>query len=70
MDKDCRLTFSDGRPDYPFSSSTPLCLVLQTAKDRNWPLLAIHTPNYVLSVFTPEEYETAVSEKTFTQTGV
>lgn len=63
--KDCQLVFSDGRAPYPFSSKIPLGLILKTAKDRDWPLLAIKTPYYTLSVFTPEAYETAICDNIF-----
>lgn len=68
--KDCKLTFTDGRAPYEFSSETPIGLVLKTAKERNWPVLAIHTSDFVLSILTPETYEHAVSDAMFTNLGV
>lgn len=69
-DKNCELIFSDGRPSYAFASTTPLELVLNTAKERDWPLTAIKTPHYTLSVFTHDEYERAVANSTFENLGV
>lgn len=67
MMKDCKITFTDGRADYEFSSETPLSLILKTAKERNWPILAIHTPDYVLSVFDHETYKKVTSDAIFSR---
>lgn len=68
--KDCQLIFSDGRKPYQFSSTVPLHLILDTAKERGWPVLAIKTPSYYLPILSLEAYETAVSETTFSDFGV
>lgn len=68
--KDSKITFADGRDPYEFSSETPLSLILKTAKERKWPIDAIHTPDYVLVVLEPETYENAVSNWTLSQDGV
>lgn len=70
MNKNSYISFTDGRADYHFSSETSLELILKTIKERNWPVLAIHTPDFVLSILSPEEYEHAMANFTFTNLGV
>lgn len=68
--KDCKITFTDGRADYPFSSDTSLGLILKTAKERGWSVDSIHTPDYVLSVFDREKWGEITSDSFFTDVGV
>lgn len=61
MDKDCTLIFANKQEPYPFSSKD-IGLALKTAKERRWDVLAIKTPDWVLSVFDHETYNKMVSE--------
>lgn len=69
MEKDCTLYFSDDTAPYEFASAN-LALALKTAAERKWPVLAIKTPEWMLSIFTHEEYEKATGDKLFTDLGV
>lgn len=70
MEKDCTIYFTnDKTPPYQFSSKD-LGLALKTAKERNWPISSIRTPDWMLSIFTHEEYEKVVNEHFFTSLGV
>lgn len=69
MEKDCTLYFSDDTPPYEFNSAN-IGVALKTAHERNWPVSAIKTPHYTLSVFTHEEYERAIANSTFENLGV
>lgn len=72
MEKDCVLYFSDDTAPYPFNSAD-IAKALSTAFERKWPISAIKTPHYTLSVFTHEEYAKAISvfsESEFHNVGV
>lgn len=56
------IVFSDKTPPYEFDADTTnLGIILKTAKERGWKILAIKTEDYVLSVLAPEQYEEAMT---------
>lgn len=59
MEKDCKLVFSNGQPDYEFAARD-LDRALAWAKEKNIPLQAIRTPWYVLSPLDEDTYNTAM----------
>ena len=59
MEKDCKIIFSNGQPDYEFRSRD-LDLALKWAKENNVPIQAVKTPWYVLSPFDEDTYNTAM----------
>ena len=69
MEKDCTLFFTDETKPYPFNSAD-IGKALKVAHERNWPVRSIKTPEYMLEIFTHEEYEKATSEKLFSETAV
>lgn len=60
MEKDCKMIFTNGQPDYEFSSQD-LATALKWAKENNVPLQAIRTPWFVLSALDEETYDTAMT---------
>ena len=58
-EKDCKIVFEGKNPDYPFKSAD-LPKALAYAKEKNWPILAIKTPWYWLSVMDEEVADSAL----------
>ncbi len=57
--KDCRLIFEGKNPDYQFESKD-LAVALKYAREKNWPLLAIKTPWFWLSVMDDDVAQSAM----------
>lgn len=57
MEKDCKMIFSNGQPDYEFRSRD-LDIALKWAKENNVPVHAIKTPWFVLSPLDEETFDT------------
>lgn len=62
MEKDCTLIFAGNTEPYKFNSKD-IGVALKTAKERGWNVVAIRTPDWVLSVFDHETYDNVVAGK-------
>lgn len=69
MEKDCSLLFTDDTPPYAFNSAD-IGKCLAVAYERQWPVCAIKTPHYTLSILSHEDYEKVMSDLLFTKLGV
>lgn len=55
MDK-CYIIFEDGREPYEFSLVN-MATAIQVSHERKWPVLAIKTPYYYMSLIDAEDFE-------------
>ena len=58
--KDCYIIFEDGREPYAFSL-IDMAIAIKTSHERGWPVLAIKTPYYYMSLIDGEDFENIMS---------